>query len=55
MITRIKNMEIRKITLKIERTADFGKAKGLIKNCIDNTLNMGRFKSVFIYSDVDPA
>ena len=55
VITRIKNMEIRKITLKIERTADFGKAKGLIKNCIDNTLNMGRFKSVFIYSDVDPA
>ena len=55
VITRIQNMEIRKIVLKIERGANLEQMKKLTQKAINHTIVVGNYKSVFIYTDVDPA
>lgn len=54
-VTRIQNLNIRKIMLKVERSQSPKLVKDLVRDAITKTLHDGRFKTVFIYSDVDPA
>jgi primosomal protein N' (replication factor Y) len=54
VITRIQNLHIKKIMLKIELEASPEKAKELLRKMINHTLAGGLFKSVFIQVDVDP-
>ena len=54
VITRIQNLHIKKIMLKIEQEASFEKAKQLLNEVTTHTLANPAFKSVFIQIDVDP-
>jgi len=54
VITRIQNLHIKKIVLKIEQEASFEKAKQLLNEVSNHTLANAAFKSVFIQVDVDP-
>jgi len=53
-ISRIQNMFIQQILLKIENDASALKAKSLIKQVSDNIQNMPKFKSLWVNFDVDP-
>ncbi len=54
IITRIQNLHIKKIMLKIEQEASFEKAKQLLNDITAHTLANAAFKPVFIQVDVDP-
>jgi primosomal protein N' (replication factor Y) len=54
VITRIQNLHIKKIMLKIEVEAPSDKAKKLLREIVNHTLAQGLFKSIFIQVDVDP-
>ncbi|MDR1729208.1 MAG: primosomal protein N' [Prevotellaceae bacterium] len=54
IITRIQNLHIKKIMLKIEQEASFEKAKQLLNDVTAHTLANAAFKPVFIQVDVDP-
>jgi primosomal protein N' (replication factor Y) len=53
-ISRIQNMFIQQILLKIENDASALKAKSLLKQVSDNIQNMPKFKSLWVNFDVDP-
>ena len=54
VITRIQNLHIKKIVLKIEQEASCEKAKQLLSEVSNHTLANPAFKSIFIQVDVDP-
>lgn len=54
IVTRIQQLFIQRIMLKVEQTASFVKAKELLKVLVDQTLSQPQFKSVFMQIDVDP-
>ena len=53
-VSRIQNMYIRQILLKIEISASAGKAKEILRDLADNLLSQPSFKRVWVNMDVDP-
>lgn len=54
VITRIQNLHIKKLMLKIEQRASSEKAKELLQEVVTHTMANTAFKSVFVQVDVDP-
>ena len=54
IVTRVQQLYIQRIMLKVEQKASFVKAKELLKVLIDQTMSLPQFRTVFIQIDVDP-
>lgn len=54
IVTRVQQLYIQRIMLKVEQKASFVKAKELLKVLIDQTMSLPQFRAVFIQIDVDP-
>ncbi|MFP4023926.1 MAG: primosomal protein N' [Thiohalospira sp.] len=54
VISRIQNMYIKKILIKIERQRSFQKAKQLLEEQITHLIKMDHFKTIQISIDIDP-
>ncbi|MCQ2233947.1 MAG: primosomal protein N' [Paludibacteraceae bacterium] len=54
-VSRIQNLNIRKIVLKLEREADIPASKKIAQEIINSIIGTGNYKSVFFHCDVDPA
>ncbi len=54
VVTRIQNLHIKKIMLKVEQEASSEKAKQLLNEVVAHTLANAAFKPVFVQVDVDP-
>jgi len=53
-VSRIQNMYIKTILLKIETEASAEKAKEILRQVADQVLADSRFKSLWVNLDVDP-
>ena len=54
VISRVKNLYIKQMMIKINKELNSTKAKAFIKNTIENFKHINEFKSVKIQIDVDP-
>ncbi len=55
MVSRVQNLFIRQIVLKMENEASMPKVKTILRQIYENMLNVdNRMKSVILYYDVDP-
>ncbi|MCM1034239.1 MAG: primosomal protein N' [Paludibacter sp.] len=54
LVSRVQNMYVRKILLKIEADASYARAKMLLKQSIEQIRMTEKGKSVSVYVDVDP-
>jgi len=54
VISRIQNMHIRQIVMKVEKTASISKAKEMVQAAIHSLIAQPEYRSVIVQIDVDP-